>query len=366
MIRRVFLFFVIALVTLSNANTCCAAEVYSYDCTGAAQTFSVTCDGIYKIELWGACPTDRSDGAYVCGEISLNEGETIYIYVGGKGIDVSKTVFNGGGHIGSIAGGATVLPPVVWQGSGATDVRLISGDWDDILSLQSRIIVAAGAGGGEKSSDRGGHAGGLTGYDGSDNQYGSFLMYGGKGASQTSGGNASAFDRRTIGDYGISAGEPGRLGIGGKGGEGRTHPVFYYGGRGGGGGYYGGGGSSGGGFMTGGNTPGGGGSSYISGHAGCIALVPEKKHLHELASITASIHHSGRFFVNTVMIDGVGYTWTSVRGEKAPMPNPNGVDYAIGSGHNGNGFARITLLKRTLGSPVIVRHKFDDTGWTQN
>jgi hypothetical protein len=106
-------------------------------------------------------------------------------------------------------------------------------------------------------------------------------------------------------------------------------------------------------------TAGGGGSSYISGHAGCIALTSEKgrrsKNYSESTSITASIHASGKHFTDTVMIDGAGYEWTTVRGEQTPMPNPEGGTYALGLGHEGNGYARITLVKRTFDSPVIVR-----------
>ena len=44
------------------------------------------------------------------------------------------------------------------------------------------------------------------------------------------------------------------------------------------------------------------------------------------------------------MIDGAGYAWTNVKGSLQQMPNPSGGNYALGVGHTGNGYARITYL----------------------
>ena len=73
------------------------------------------------------------------------EGEKLYVYVGGHGADAvvgkdAKGGYNGGGlgtwdHSDDEAAGA---------GGGATDVRLISGEWNNFESLKSRIMVAAG------------------------------------------------------------------------------------------------------------------------------------------------------------------------------------------------------------------------------
>ena len=362
-----FLLIAVVLVAMSVTGASCAAQVCSFEYAGNEQTFITPCDGVYKIELWGASTEGMKKGAYVCGLINLIEGETLYIYVGEKGGDGNKTVFNGGGQAGC-TGREIPIPQNIWQGSGATDARLLSGDWNEKKSLQSRFIVAAGAGGcnsfGSDIHGSGGQAGGLTGYDGKDSVYGNFCTFGGKGASQVSGGMASDFNKRAINDHGITAGETGSLGVGGQGGEGRDHPDYYYGGYGGGGGYYGGGGSSGGGYMSSGFTAGGGGSSYISGHAGCIAPVPEiefkSEDFHELTSISKSIHPSGKFFTSTVMIDGAGYEWTDKRGEQVPMPKPTEGNYTLGFGHNGNGYARISLLNRTFDVPVIVRRADED------
>ena len=53
-----------------------------------------------------------------------------------------NSTFNGGGKTLQYTGGSTYYG----SGGGATDVRLVSGDWDNISSLISRIMVAAGSG----------------------------------------------------------------------------------------------------------------------------------------------------------------------------------------------------------------------------
>ena len=43
------------------------------------------------------------------------------------------------------------------------------------------------------------------------------------------------------------------------------------------------------------------------------------------------------------MIDGAGYSWTNEIGSQEAMPNPLGGYYALGVGHSGNGYVRITF-----------------------
>ncbi len=57
-----------------------------------------------------------------------------------------------------------------------------------------------------------------------------------------------------------------------------------------------------------------------------------------------SHHYSGYIFDNTVMIDGAGYNWTNVKGSQVAMPNPSGGTYALGEGHTGHGYAKITYM----------------------
>lgn len=97
--------------------------------------------GWYKIELWGAAGYSSSGGkgAYTSGIIFLEDNDYLYFYVGEQG-KTSGTSFNGG----------------TTRGGGATDVRLISGDWNDASSKASRIMVAGGGG-------SAGHGGAIAG-----------------------------------------------------------------------------------------------------------------------------------------------------------------------------------------------------------
>ena len=256
------------------------------------QTFTAPLNTTYKIECWGASGGQAQInysgcGGYVSGEILLTKFQTLYVYIGQRGNNVnqysSTYMFNGGGYAnvqGTYCGAC---------GGGATDIRTTSGDWDNSTSLNSRIMIAAGGGGVNGYENVFGCAGGLDGYDGivMDAQY---QIYQGKGATQTAGGAAP---ETWTGSQNGTAGTLGKGGIGGRNNESTT----YGGGSGGGGGLYGGSGSSGMGF---GVWSGGGGSSYISGHPGCMAK-----------TLT---------FTNTIMIDGAGYEWTSIKGEQVGIP----------------------------------------------
>ena len=66
---------------------------WNYDYTGAIQTFTAPKTGIYSLETWGAQGGDATDGtntarggygAYAYGEVLLQQGETVYITVGGQ------------------------------------------------------------------------------------------------------------------------------------------------------------------------------------------------------------------------------------------------------------------------------------------
>jgi hypothetical protein len=201
---------------------------WDFNYNGSVQEFIAPESGIYKLETWGAeggrnltNPSSVSGkGGYSKGELHLNKGEKLYVYVGGKGTDTPYDAddapgtniaggWNGGGN-GTNGGGG---------GGGATDIRKGG------TALNNRIIVAGGAGGVGYNSgvQTGGYGGGLIGGTG-----------GGSGSG--AGGTQSS---------GYSLGQGGNWN--------HTNDC-----GGGGGGYYGGyGGST-------SNTAGGGGSGYIS------------------------------------------------------------------------------------------------------
>lgn len=221
--------------------------------TGAVQSWTVPATGTYKLEVWGAqgggnyvtaaSATDlRASGGYAYGKVYLTQGQILYIYVGSKGTyGVSGGGWNGGGNGSTCGWGQT------GAGGGATDIRTISGAWDDLTSLNSRIIVAGGGGG--SNYQVGGNGGGLVGAQGQD---GASYGYGGSGGTQIAGGAAGI-----LAGYASVAGFAGSFGKGGIG-------VYSgaSGGSAGGGGWYGGGSASAGGSYGG---AGGGGSSYIAG-----------------------------------------------------------------------------------------------------
>ena len=125
-----------------------------FDYTGSHSKYEIKETGYYKIECFGAnggyavgngtIRGKGGKGGYTSGIIQLNQGETLWVYVGGHGTDAvagkdSTNGYNGGGlgtedHYDDDAAGA---------GGGSTDIRLVSGKWDNFKSLKSRIMVAA-------------------------------------------------------------------------------------------------------------------------------------------------------------------------------------------------------------------------------
>ena len=313
--------------------------VFDYDYTGDSQEFIAPVSGIYKVELWGAQGGDSTNllgglGGYVSGNIKLEEIKKLYIYVGGRGVtngnfgqevpenhenlsyDFSEGGYNGGGSSGnqSIYNGS---------GGGATDIRINNGTWNNFNSLKSRIIIAAGGGGSSYYAGfvgQGGSGGGLIGQDGQSTKDPDTRYSG--GGTQTKYGYALEVD--FLGSFG--SGGTGYL---------KKSPKALKVDGGGGSGYYG--GSAGDDWGAGGA----GGSSFISGHNGCDAIKEESTE-NNIIHTGQSIHYSGLYFTNTLMIDGEVYRWTDKKEEYVGMPSY--LDNSIITGNTGNGYARITLI----------------------
>lgn len=315
------------------------SRVYSY--TGSSQTFTANYTGTYKVELWGAQGGDGQLakgglGAYTSGLIELTNNETLYVYVGGE---------NSGRTGGYNGGGNGSNDTQFFGGGGATDVRLVSGTWNDPESLASRIMVAGGGGGSYNYQEMyhyytdGGAGGTFIGASGG-------VMHGGpasKGGTQLEGGKGNNGNSTYSGSFGQGGNGANNLGTGG------------------GGGYYGGGGT----YNVGGSAEGGaGGSSYISGQVGSIAIAaaddlsPRLDSNNEVCTypstiVECSYHYSGKKFTETEMVDGNGYesvfslnpdtdAFEINLGEKTDMPTHDGTD--LMTGNEGNGFAKITYL----------------------
>ena len=304
---------------------------WTYDYTGNEQVFTAPVNGTYKFELWGAqggAYYQAANGSYVSGELVIKKGEKFYVYVGRTGLDSSSTdyVFNYG------------YQNYIKTGGGATDIRLVNGNWDSLSSLVSRIMVAGGGGsqGGLNPTDGGspygGSAGGLVGYQGGSCISGNVTEHkGAKGATQTSG---HAFGSVPLLNTG------GNYFFNNSGGNGYWSGNFYD--------WVGAGGHN---AVSGA----GGGSSFISGHTGCVAILSQNSTTPRSDSkgatckdgttdITCSYHYSNIIFKNTIMIDGEGYSWTTVKGKKTSMPSHDGLSTIVGN--NSNGYAKITLISQ--------------------
>ena len=275
--------------------------VFNFDYTGGEQTFTAPVSGTYKVELWGAQGGGDVDnngglGAYTSGLLNLVNNQLFYIYVGqfsdytdGNCYDSNPNNNFNGSIYGSCA-----------SGGGATDIRLTkSRNWYDFVTLKSRIIIAAG-GGGAYYDGTGGSAGGLSGYPG-------FML----NTTPEKSYYQSAAASQTLQSFGV--------------GDRKTTS--------GGGGYYGG--------YGGYAKNAGGGSSFISGHNGCDAIKEESTE-DNIIHTGQSIHYSGLYFTNTLMIDGEGYRWTDKKEEQIGMPSHSNNSVIIGN--SGNGYARITLV----------------------
>ena len=102
--------------------------------------------GWYRIELWGAQGGNKGGaGAYTSGVIELEEGDVLYFYVG-KYLN-SET-----------------------ERGRESDVRIQSGGYNDKMSYETRIMVAAGGG-----TATGASGGTLEGYTNKTNSIGGFI-----------------------------------------------------------------------------------------------------------------------------------------------------------------------------------------------
>lgn len=317
-------------------------QPFSY--TGSEQLYTIPYSGIYKIELWGASSIYAGEGrgAYTSGNIQINNDENIYLYIGGAGKNNNSTSggYNGGGSARKSSRNTTGV-----TGGGATDIRYFSTTptssdltWNSTLGLNSRIMVAAGAGGGTS-------AGGVKGYT-AYNETSTYAAFLGKGGTQTAGGSAP-----TQHTCAVSNGTAGGFGAGGTGGASGGSGLEQGGGAGGGAGYYGGSGASG---LCNGNFVAGSGSSFISGHNGCVAITSSSsrtprnnssgsKCANGTTDIVCSYHYSNLIFTDTLMVDGLGYKWTTTKGSQTGMPTHDGTSTM--EGNEGNGYAKITLIE---------------------
>jgi len=150
------------------------ARVWNYDYTGYVQAFTAPKTGDYLFEAWGANGGNSvgftvragGKGAYTSGTVHLEAGQMIFVYVGGRGQNGygrrQVVIIPGGWN-----GGGQGVSDNNWDecgagAGGATDFRLVDGKWSDFDSLKSRIMVAAGGGGGVSTNGVPSHYGDYT------------------------------------------------------------------------------------------------------------------------------------------------------------------------------------------------------------
>ncbi|HGM3417907.1 TPA: glycine rich domain-containing protein [Clostridioides difficile] len=155
------------------------ATEWNFDFKAEAQPITLKA-GKYKLECWGAHGKvwggdSQSSGGYSYGELTLKKETTLYVYTGATGSSnkYEKFTFNGGG-LGVNNGGG-----------GATDIRLVNGDWNNEQGLLSRIIVAGG-GGGAFSKTPAGKGGGFKGGNSTNDDNSSMFIV--PGGTQYDGG----------------------------------------------------------------------------------------------------------------------------------------------------------------------------------
>ena len=282
------------IVTPTVTTSYYTEATYDFQYTGNVQKFVVP-NGIPQVDIqvWGAQGgtasgrTEGGRGGYSEGTLPVYPGDTLFVYVGGKGSSGASVQggFNGGGL------GLSTNNRVMTSGGGATDVRVNS------TSLYARAIVAGGGGGGYETGTSGtgataAYGGGLTGGDGSYSSSGRQ----GYGGGQSAGGAGATGTNSWGGTL-----TPGAFGLGGYG----VNTGYS---NGGGGGWYGGGPS----IPDGGA---GGGSGYV------------------YTSSTAGVYPQG------CMLNSNYYmTNASTSGGNTSFVSPTG---GTETGHTGDGYARI-------------------------
>ena len=312
--------------------------------------------GIYRFELWGAQGGNSrlyntteilqdagGKGAYVKGILNLHRYTTFYFYIGGKGENqdsLERFAFGRGGYNGGGDGGADLHdyndPESAAGGGGATDIRLISNENDENISLKSRIAVAAGGGGGATTLGQGG-------CDVLDNPEGSYICNNHGFIREYRGSPAGALFGYVNNDFIFAPNQTN--GIFGKGLNGLSIGNDDMEGTGGsiggaGGGYYGGT------CITENEIPNGGivevggagGSSYISGYEGCNSVNENPKQ--EIEHSNSKYHYSGYIFREPGMLSGLESFKNEFGNEE--------------KGHSDSGAILVTLILSTFTNPTLV------------
>ena len=228
-------------VPVNQATPVSYSEIKNYSYAGGVQTFTAVKAGYYKLEAWGAqggsalhsLSLDKTDtnsqidggkGGYSSGVVYLNEGQEVYVCVGGQGESIKTSDYTAdttiaGGYNG---GGAAYIYDAkdncyIGSGGGATHFAINQnyGQLSSYKNHQDDLLLVAGGGGGsyycyhESIKDYynygyGGCGGGENGGNGSigdsnvGTNYSAFLMAGGGQSDMT----ANNDDNIRYGEFG--------------------------------------------------------------------------------------------------------------------------------------------------------------------
>ena len=175
------------------------SSAVKFDYTNGEQTYTVPSTGTYKLETWGAQGGNVPDyiggyGGYSVGYSLLENGQKLYINVGGKGTDNLLTVGSGGYNGGGTGTGGYCVGQNRYSGSGggATHIATQSGLLSTFEENRSKVLIASGGGGGannmESASGSGAAAGGYLGNTATWTNHGHSYYVQPAGGSQTAGG----------------------------------------------------------------------------------------------------------------------------------------------------------------------------------
>ena len=151
---------VVAKDITSDADFYYLARLFSFK--RSTESFTVPVDGTYTLECWGAGPTQggKSEGNY-----QAQKNQILYICVGGRGTDGSKSVVGVGGYNGGGNGGWSPGYTHGGGGSGATHICLQDGLLKELKTAydNNQLLMVAGGQGGSIGSAAGPYGGGIEG-----------------------------------------------------------------------------------------------------------------------------------------------------------------------------------------------------------
>ena len=151
---------VVAKDITSDADFYSLARLFSFK--GSTESFTVPVDGTYTLECWGA---GAKHGGKSEGNYQAQKNQILYICVGSRGTDGSKSVVGVGGYNGGGNGGWSPGYTMGGGGSGATHICLQDGLLKDLKTAydNNQLLMVAGGQGGSIGSADGPYGGGIEG-----------------------------------------------------------------------------------------------------------------------------------------------------------------------------------------------------------